>query len=325
METRLYGCYNKNETVRSKSSSGGIFPLLASYVIQKGGAVYGAAYDDMLEVRHIRISEEGQIPLLQGSKYVASKQDGTFRKVRQDLAEGRHVLYTGTPCQCEGLLVYLDTVRCSMENLLTADCVCHGVPGYAPWRAYQKAMEDRGFTLREVNMRDKSSGWSRSRYSWRLKNSGGQEKVIPRSEAPFMKGMLANLYCRPSCYTCPFKGIERRTDFTLGDYWGVWRVQPELDDNKGTSLVMVHSEKGQEVFDALQDMIVCGKTEADLAVQSNECILKSCSTNPSRDTFFQRLSDGEDFIEIIEDMTKESYLKKARKKAGRLVRKLTGR
>ena len=320
MNYQAYACYITDKKTRALSSSGGIFPLLAYEIIDHGGVLYGACYDDSLEVVHRRIETIEEICAAQGSKYVCSRLGDTFRQVEDDLKKGRTVLFTGTPCQAAGLLSFLKVKNLPADNLYTVDCVCHGVPGRKPWRAYLQSLKKLNLDPAAVNMRDKSMGWTGGRYAWRITLKDGSSLVIPRTRVTYMKGMLANLYLRPSCHVCSFKGTQRETDLTLGDYWGIESHLPGMNDNKGTSLVLIHSEKGSRLFERCRFRMKAAKADLDKAVAANACIVRPTPGNPKREQFFRRLEAGEDFVSLTEELAKTSMKKRIAGRIGRLVR-----
>ena len=248
MKTKSFACYNTNETQRMISSSGGIYFLLANAIIEWECIVYGACYEG-IDVRHVRIKSKEDISSSCGSKYIPSELGDTFSQVREDLNNGKKVLFSGTPCQCAGLLTFVGTC----ENLFCVDFICHGIPSKKVWRSYIDDLEHNKSKVLHVNMRDKCSGWNE--YSWSIHYIDGSTMTVPFSKIPFMKGFLADLYLRPSCYKCKFKGIYRITDITMGDYWQVNYIQPKMFDNKGTSLIFVHSQKGMQLLNIVSNML----------------------------------------------------------------------
>lgn len=307
---KAFACYNLNEEERSGSSSGGIYPLAAGEILKKGGVVYAACYDSQLDVVHRRIEDINGIKSSQGSKYVASLLSDTFRDIARDIQNGRKVLFVGTPCQCAGLHSFLRQKGIERSSVILVDFICHGVPGKKAWEAYKESLSKKGQKLTAVNMRDKTTGWSHSEYAWRFTTEDGRETVVPRRQVPYMKGMLANLFLRPSCFECMFKGTERCTDITLGDYWGVWDLLPEMDDNKGTSLVLIHTANGSVLFDEIRDRIKCMETDPQKAGERNACLSLPTSYNPKRKAFFARLNQGEDFIDLVGDLAKDSLIRR---------------
>ncbi|MCD7711973.1 MAG: Coenzyme F420 hydrogenase/dehydrogenase, beta subunit C-terminal domain, partial [Firmicutes bacterium] len=174
METKAYACYNKDNNIRSKSSSGGIYYLLAREVLCKGGVVFAACYDG-LDVVHKRIDNDNELLDSLGSKYMPSELGDTFIAVKNELTNGRIVLFAGIPCQCDGLLSYMKRCNADCTNLITVDVICHGVPSKKAWKSYCDSLSATGFNLASVNMRDKSSGWKS--YSWRLTNTEGKSNM----------------------------------------------------------------------------------------------------------------------------------------------------
>ena len=322
MITKGYACYNLDDIDRSNSSYVGVYPLLAKEIIKDSGVVYAACYDDKLDVAHKRIVRESEIPESQGSKYVSSNLSSVFSDILKDIKEGKKILFVGTPCQCAGLESFLCEKRIDRTTYLLVDFICHGIPSSKAWNAYKDSLNANGKKLASVNMRNKSTGWTNSNYSWEENYTDGTCKLIPRREAPYMKGMLANLFIRPSCFNCRFKGIERCTDITLGDYWGIWKHTPEMDDNKGTSLVLVHTENGAEILDAISCNVKIMETEIENAIKGNACLVESTKYNPKRDVFFERLNRGEDFIDVVKDLTKTPIKNKIKNKIYSLISKI---
>lgn len=321
MKTRVYACYNKDSDIRSKSSSGGINYLLALKVLCKGGVVFAACYDG-LNVVHKRIDDEGGLLESLGSKYMPSDLGDTFAAVKAELSAGKTVLFAGIPCQCGGLFSYMESCNVDCTNLITVDVICHGVPSKKAWKNYCNSLSATGFDLASVNMRDKSSGWKS--YSWRLTDTEGKSKTQLNIDNPYMKGFVSDIYLRPSCSNCRFKGVERRTDITLGDYWGVNKVQPDMDDDKGTSLVFAHSEVGQELFDAISESVVCTSALVEEAVKYNPSMVSSSVVSGKRTAFFQRSAEGEDFRDIVEELTKKPVSVQMKRKAKSMIKKFLG-
>ena len=323
IKTDCYACYNLNLGERMKSSSGGIYPLLARTTISNGGIVFAVCYDDNLDVVHKKITSLSEIPASQGSKYVSSKLGDTLKAI-VDAAKDGQVLFVGTPCQCAGLISVLEASKVNRENVTIVDCVCHGVQSRVAWNLYRQSLVRSNKTLQSVYMRDKSSGWSKGNYSWMETMTDGRTIITPRREVPFMKGMLANIYLRSSCYNCCFKGVERRTDFTLGDYWGVWNHDPDMDDDRGTSLLLVHSDKGRKILKGLEGQFKFKLIDADDAIQGNSCIVRSTPCSNKREEFFRRIEKDEDFIAVVDDLTKESLFIRSKRTMKRIVKKLSG-
>ena len=246
---KVYAAKSKDEAVRQESSSGGIFTLLAEAVIREGGVACGAKFDEAWNVLHASAENPDEMALFRGSKYVQSVIGDTYREAKNYLKQGRKVLFSGTPCQIAGLKRYL---RKEYDNLFTIDVVCHGVPSPIVWQRYLDEMRVKG-PIKEIAFRDKTRGWAQ--YAFRIR-TGEQTLLLPPSENPFMRGFLTDLYLRPSCHDCPARSSKSGSDITLGDFWGIQAVHPDMEDNKGCSAIMIHSTKGQVLYDSIEKVDV---------------------------------------------------------------------
>ena len=254
---------NQDTGIRDGSSSGGVFTALAVKVIADGGVVAGAAFDGRCEVHHEFVSSVAELGRLRGSKYVQSRTENTFRQTAQYLKEGRPVLFSGTPCQIKALRLFLGR---EYPLLYTVETVCHGVPGPGVWRAYlsdvlgksmasvrhQSSIRHQSSVLTldgglKVCFRDKSSGWKD--YHVVIASSGGENILDERhAKNRYMRLFLSDIALRPSCYACRAKNGRSGSDISIADYWGADRLMPEFYDDKGTSLVIINSEKGKRLF-----------------------------------------------------------------------------
>lgn len=281
---KAYAAMNEETSVRMESSSGGVFSALAQQVIGGGGIVFGAAWaDGHREVGHIGVEKEEDLALLRGSKYVQSTMGDCYAQAKAALTAGRPVLFSGTPCQVEGLHTFLGR---PYENLLLVDIVCHGVPSPAVWKQYLAECEKAaGTPVRTVEFRNKDTGWNTSSVKLVFENGTVQSNVIAKDY--FVNAFLRNACLRPSCHDCRFKKLNRVSDVTLADFWGVEEICPELDDNKGTSLVLVHSEKGEAALSELN--IRRKQVDLNAAIRQNLCVLKSSPVHPNREQFMKAL------------------------------------
>ena len=296
--TLAFAVKSKNSAEREISTSGGVFPLLAEWTLNKGGIVFGAAYDEDFAVRHVAVADRKMLCLLQGAKYTQSVIGTSFREAEKELKSGRQVLFSGTPCQCAGLKSYLGK---EYDNLLLVDLICHGVPSPKVWQDYidyRSLKENDGKRPVKINMRSKSSGWSRYGYSTEFDYGNGKVTRIHNSQDLFMKAFVGNICLRSSCSDCKAKGVERCTDVTLGDYWGIWNQHPEFDDNKGTSVVFVHSQKGRMIMEQLQDEMDCLEVEIEDAYKENGSLINSSAAHPARAEFLEQVT-ADNFEELI--------------------------
>lgn len=304
--TVAYAAYNKDEAIRLQSSSGGLFTLLASEIIRQGGVVFGAAYNERFEVEHICVESVEELERLRGSKYAQSRIGNSYSEVKRMLDSGRKVLFTGTPCQIGGLVSYLGK---TYDNLYTQDIICHGVPSPMVWQRYVKFREKKSASLtRRTFSRHKNYGWKM--FSVLFEFSNNTEYIQAHSTDLYMRSFLRNFSLRPSCYHCHFKGIERYANITLADFWGIQNVAPEMDDDKGTSLVLIHSKKGEELFGSVADSICYKTVDADEAIKYNSSAIASVARPKRRDSFMKAVWT-QDFEKTVKRYTEEKSLKSA--------------
>lgn len=297
----------KDERVLLESSSGGIFFLLSEYVINKGGVVFGATFDEHWEVHHSFTDTIEGIAKFQRSKYVQSVIGDTYQKVKQFLKDGRTVLFSGTPCQIAGLNKFL---KIKYDNLITVDFVCHGVPSPMVWRDYLNEVisinnldypdtdsaNDQS-KISNISFRDKTYGWKR--FSLAI-NAGEEGRIIlkePLDINPYMKAFLNNIILRPSCFNCPFKRGSSGSDITIADFWGGGLFHPSYRDDKGISLIMPYTDIGLYVINQLSfDYELSSYRKA---LRCNSAIIKSHHKHPNRDIFFKNYKTKTSVIDWI--------------------------
>lgn len=290
-----YACKNKNEEIRLKSSSGGIFTLIAKSIIDLGGIVFGAGFDEKYNVVHSYITNESEISRFRGSKYVQSTIGNMYKKAKEFLDEGKYVLFTGTPCQIEGLKTYL---KKEYDKLYTQDIICHGVPSPKVWNKYINEMNRKyDGNIKEINFRKKDiKGWNLYQLSMKYDND---EYLQIHKNDPYMQAFLRDAILRESCYNCKFKKKNRISDITLADFWGIKNIKPELDDDKGTSLVIINSQKGQELMDKIKKLIEVEKVNFEEAIKYNPSMLNSVQMPSGRDKFFENLDKDIEISELV--------------------------
>lgn len=319
-EPSAYACINKNENIRMKSSSGGIFTLIAEYILSQNGIVFGAAFNDLFEVEHISIEKIEELEKLRTSKYLQSSIGNSYKEAKTFLDEGRKVLFTGTPCQIEGLKRFLNN---EYENLYTQDIICHGVPSPKVWKRYinYRRNSDKDI-LKKVNFRNKEKGWKE--YSLKLVYSNKCYSKTQKEE-PYMRVFLSNLCLRDSCYACSFKKYNRISDLTLADFWGIDNIDKTLNDDKGTSLVIVNSNKGKKLFDYIKSSCIIKEVDLDEAIKYNKSFISSAGYNKNREGFFKEL-DNKDFIQLVKKYVPQpSLLKRCVRKVKRVIKKIIKR
>lgn len=265
--TGYFAVKHRDDAIRRRSRSGGVFMALASQVIRQGGAVYGAAFDQDLTVRHIRVDREEDLPRLQGSKYVQSALGDAFAQVEQDLARGRAVLFSGTPCQADGLARYLDIRGTDRERLCLLDIVCHGTPSPKIYREYCDYVErQHRNNLIAFDFRDKAAGWRAHRESMAFLEDGAVKTVTSDTLASLF---YQHTTLRETCYRCPHSCYERVSDLTIADFWGIEKALPDFEDDKGVSLVMPHTARGEALFRAVQEQLTVQPVDKEATRQPN--------------------------------------------------------
>lgn len=271
-KTRAFACRNKDEETRLASSSGGVFSLLAQSTVANGGVVFGAVYDEDFSVKHAYAESTEELWRFRGAKYTQSRINTAYRDAKKFLEAGRRVLFSGTACQIAGLQQYLGE---AYENLTCVDLVCYGTPSPLAWKQYLAYREAAaGAKLTSVNLRCKENGWHINHVKYEFENS--RVYCSAMMDDPYIYAFMANDTLRRSCFACRYKTTDRMADLTLADFWGVESVMPELDDNKGTSLVLAHSEKGLKLLESLCDLMERRETELQAALKANP-LATSCA------------------------------------------------
>lgn len=289
----VYAAINKDETVRMQSSSGGMFTVIAESVLDRGGVVFGACFDSDWNVVHDYTETKEGLARFRGSKYVQSNVGNSFTIVKTFLDSGREVLFSGTPCQVAGLKNFL---RKSYSNLLTVDLVCHGVPSPEVWRKYLQEIICREYDIKRnkynvrpgdyisnISFRAKDYGWKN--FSLKIKFRNFREETIPFIDDSYMNAFLSNLSLRPSCYSCPTKGINMHSDITLADFWGIDKISPQIDDDKGCSLLFLHNRKSSYFLNNMKCILLI-QHSIDNIIKYNKNILYSVKQPVNRNFFF---------------------------------------
>ncbi|MCG8540748.1 MAG: Coenzyme F420 hydrogenase/dehydrogenase, beta subunit C-terminal domain [Clostridia bacterium] len=303
---RTYACINKNENIRLKSSSGGIFTLIAEQLLSQGGIVFGSGFNTYFKVEHSYIEKYEELEKFRGSKYVQSKIGYTYKQAKDFLDKGKQVLFTGTPCQIVGLKSYLEK---EYDNLFCQDIICQGVPSSLVWKYYLDCRirkDGKGEQIKKISFRVKDTDWQnykmcimfQSKYSY-LQNKNNDN---------FMKTFMNFLSIRPSCFECAFKGKKRKSDITLADFWGVQNIKISFIDNKGTSLVLVNTDKGNILFERIKKSIKYQKVKFQDSIKYNPMYNKCIPNNSLRNSFFCELQNV-DFDLLVKKYTKEPILK----------------
>lgn len=286
----VYAAKHYDDNIRLASSSGGVFTFIAEKVIDEGGVVFGARFNDQWGVIHDYVETKEKLSCFRGSKYVQSRIGDTYKQVLLFLQSGRKVLFTGTSCQIAGLKLFL---RKEYDNLLTVDIICHGVPSPKVWKRYLNEITlIDGLQVTDISFRNKHKGWR----DFSLKVDMQGKKLYLRSFKSdlYFDFFLSNMILRPSCYSCPAKSGKSCSDITLGDFWGIENVCPEFDDDKGCSVALLYNPKvkflieGMELSDVVYNQVKQGNPSLEVSA--------NCPVN--RNYFFRLLDSSKSLVDI---------------------------
>ena len=274
-----FAAWHSDERIRKDSTSGGAFTALAEYVLEGGGVVFGAAMDGKQHLRHVACFRKEDLWRLRGAKYVQSDLGDTFREIRT-LLKTRPVLFSGTPCQVDGLYRYLGS---RPENLTTCDLVCHGVPSPGVWEDMARSIEKRkGKGVQAVRFRNKVTGWKNSHFT--TVYDDGTVDSAPLFDTEFGRAFGRSLFLRPSCHRCAYTNLNRPGDFTLGDFWGLRDDELPEQQRKGISLLLVNTAHGSHIFDRLA--LTRQAFPVERAVAGNPRLASPIQPAPDRADFF---------------------------------------
>lgn len=286
----VYAAKHCDDNIRLVSSSGGVFTFIAEKVIDEGGVVFGARFNDQWKVIHDCVETKERLSCLRGSKYVQSRIGDTYKQALHFLQSGRKVLFTGTSCQIAGLKLFL---RKEYDNLLTADVICHGVPSPKVWKKFlDEITSTNRLQVTDISFRNKQKGWRN--YFLSVKSDEKELSDIPVYSGIYSHLFLADLMLRPSCYSCPAKSGESCSDITLGDFWGIENILPEFDDDKGCSVALLYNPKSKYFIEGMNisDVVY------NQAKQGNPSLEVSANCPVNRNYFFRLLNSDKSLADI---------------------------
>lgn len=294
-----------DETLLKKSASGGAFAAVAEHVIRRGGVVFGCSMeqkDGVFFPEHVMVREKEDLEKLQGSKYVQSDMGNVYQQVREELMKDKFVFFSGTPCQVDALNGFLKNRE--YGNLLTADIVCHGVPGANFFRDFIFDLEKRlKGRITKIVFRDKEKGWGyynvRIAYE-RGKRGKKKEKVFSAGGLSYYRLFLDAQICRENCYSCKYASDRRSGDLTFGDYWGIAEQHPDylkqnggsIDPSGGVSCILVNSVKGKRILEEMGGRLERKTSDFEKAAKRNEQLKKPVSQSPQREEIFKLYRSG---------------------------------
>ena len=315
-EITSYAIKNKNLNILFKSSSGGVFYEIAKEVLNNNGIVFGAAFANDFKVQHVFVDNIKNLWRLQGSKYVQSEINDCYLTAEKFLKKGVLVFFTGTPCQIEGLLSFLNK---NYENLITADFICHGTPSPKAWEIYLSNLKTKFKSdIKTINFRNKDNGWKNYSFSIDFLNNTNLKQ--PYTENPYMIAFLSDYSLRNSCYICKFKNYNRIADFTLADAWGIEQIMPNMYDYNGTSYVILHSNKATRFFNKIQHNFYYA-TISHFEINNFNKMYTSSVTKPKvRKLFFKKLTPNVDFLRLQKRCSKPSFSIKIKRIIKRILK-----
>ena len=294
-EPLVKAAWNKDEQIRINSTSGGIFTAIAQRFIEKDGYVVGAEYSEDFGIRHSIISKDTNIVNLRQSKYAQSDLGDVFVSIKRLLQDNKQVLFCGSPCQVAGLRKYLLK---DYDNLFIVDFICRGIISQKIYKNYLDSVEKHtNSKISKVHFKNKDFGWNR--FSTKISLENGEFYHKDRYNDEYMKGYLKyNLYLRPCCYDCQFKTLPRLSDLTLGDFWGIGNSDKSLDNDKGTSVVLINSDKGREFFNNISDLIFATDSSLEQVKKGNACLFNKAEEGKYSEYFYKNF-EKKDFIDLI--------------------------
>lgn len=311
-EPKAFIAINKNEEERKRSASGGMFMILAKYVIDRAGIVFGVEYDSELKVRHGEADTLERCQKFMGSKYVRSDISNTYQKVKKYLEQDKYVLFTGTPCQCNALKIFLDK---PYDKLILCEIICHGNPSPKVFKKYIEELQERKkLKVKDIKFRSKENGWNNSTPIIEYENGEKEEDPI------LYQAFMAELISRPSCYACPFVSKDRIADFTIGDMWGIEKINPSMNDGKGASLLIANSQKAINMLPEIEKQTKLKEVDIDLAFSYNHH--ENVKQHPKRDDFFKELETSKSVIELMKKYTKKSLMEKIKNRIKRYLKSM---
>ncbi len=284
MEPNAFALLNKDE-IRAKSSSGGAFSAFADYILEKNGIIYGVIWDESIQAIHYRAKNSNELEKIHGSKYVQSNTKHTYKLAKNDLDDGKLVLYSGTPCQIAGLKSYLGQ---EYDNLLTIDIICHGTQSPLFLERFKNnfLQNKPNEKILNINFRSKKTPWGLGHYTTEI-TTDKKNYVIKNCYYTEFMDMTLN----ECCINCYYAGIPRIGDITIGDFWGVDEYNSKLNDKKGTSVVLLNSYIGNSIFNTIKKQYITEELPLDMVIKHNPNIIKPTAEHKRRKEFLEKLKN----------------------------------
>lgn len=288
---------HKDDKTLQESSSGGVFSGVAQAFCVDDYRVFGVQFGEKLKVEHAYVSHVDQITRFRKSKYVFSDMSDTYEMVKAFLIEGKKVLFTGTPCQIAGLRLYLNK---EYEKLLCVDFICRGVPSQKTFDLYIDFLREKyQGAVEAFSFRHKTYSWLRGWNSRNVKFTvDGREVVLSSVDDPYLRGYYKSLFYRPSCYQCKYANVERVSDITMADFWGVEKLFPEVEVHRGCSVILANTKKGQEWVAKLEEFMKMEEVKLSDVIKRNSQLREPAKRHTKRDVFFSNFGEH-DFETVV--------------------------
>lgn len=295
---KAVAAYNKDLDVRKGSTSGAMFPVFAKYIIEeKQGYVGGAKYDeDMNVVSAVANTMEG-VKAFYGSKYCKGLLDDSFKRIKELLDQGEYVLFSGLPCECSGLRGFL---KKDYEKLYICEILCHAGPSAKVFKAYVKYLEDKfNDKITHVTFRQKKTGWEPHQTSMVVEFKNREPLRVVNRSNNYHRAFANDYIAREGCASCRFTHLNRAGDVTVGDFWGIKDIHPDMYDNQGASMVLINNQRGLELWNAVKDNFEWSESTVKKAFKKNHS--KPISYKIDQDEFFDRMNKGEPIDKLLEE------------------------
>ncbi len=311
-ESEVYSGINKNKQDLKISSSGGIYLLFAKEILKENGVVFGVKYDENLNVIHDFATKIDDAIQFCGSKYVRSDLKDSYKKCKEFIEEGKKVLFTGTSCQIQGLNVYLGK---NYKNLITIDIICHANPSPKVFKLYIEELEkNKGKKIKKISFRSKETGWKNQTPI--IEYDDGEKE----EERTFTKAFSRELINRECCYNCKFASIYRVSDITIGDFWGVEKIEPNIDYSMGASIFLINTEKAKRFLDKVKDNVDIKPVKFSDVSKYNH--FSNVFPNERRKKFFKELNkNNESVLKLMQKYSKITIRAKIKRKVKNIIKK----
>lgn len=290
-EPKVYAAWSKDYKVRCESTSGGMFWEIAKKFIESGGVVAGSRWGaDWKSAEHYIAYDLDGLVMLRGSKYIQSDTEGIYKKVREELKQGKKVLFCGTPCQNAAMQMFLQE---EIDNIFFFDFICRSINSPLAFKSYISELEkEYDSNVKFVHLKNKKKGWQSLASLVLFEN--GEESLKDRYEDLWIKGFIGNdLYTRQSCFQCQYRCLPRKTsDITVGDFWGI-RNESAYDMFRGISVVLINSEKGKKLLENASENLVLKERRIEDVLAGNFALLKNPNCSEKKDRFFEMLKTNE--------------------------------